>query len=138
MDQEYQTEYLDQPEWGIIGGRITEYNKQQAGDDKGQNLCFVLRAPDQEIVGGVIGATYWDWLSIDLMWVKDELRGRGYGHRLLELAEDEARQRGAKDAYLDTFSFQAPDFYRQHGYEVFGELEDFPAGHRRYFLKKRL
>jgi GNAT superfamily N-acetyltransferase len=138
MDQAYQVEYLDKPEWGIIGGGITEFNKQQAGDDKGLNLCFVLRAPDQEIVGGVIGATYWDWLSIDLMWVKDELRGRGYGYRLLKLAEDEARQRGVKNAYLDTFSFQAPEFYTRHGYRVFGELEDFPAGHRRYFLSKQL
>jgi len=73
-----------------------------------------------------------------LMWVKEELRGRGYGHRLLTMAEEEARQRGAKNAYLDTFGFQAPDFYKQHGYQVFGELEDFPAGHRRYFLRKQL
>ena len=138
MDQAYQVEYLDKPEWGIIGGGITEFNTQQAGDDEGRNLCFVLRGPDQEILGGVIGATYWDWLSIDLMWVKDELRGRGYGRRLLKLAEDEARQRGARNAYLDTFSFQAPEFYKRNGYRVFGELGDFPAGHRRYFLTKRL
>jgi GNAT superfamily N-acetyltransferase len=138
MDQAYQVEYLDKPEWGIIGGGITEFNKQRAGDDAGRNLCFVLRAPDQEVVGGVIGATYWDWLSIDLMWVKDELRGRGYGRRLLKLAEDEARQRGARNSHLDTFSFQAPEFYKRHGYRVFGELEDFPAGHRRYFLTKQL
>jgi len=130
--------YVDQPEWGIIGQGIRDYNTQQAGDDKGKSLCFVLRAPDQEVVGGVIGATYWDWLHIDLMWVKEEFRGRGYGHRLLTLAEDEARQRGAKNAYLDTFSFQALGFYERHGYQVFGQLEGFPAGHQRYFLTKQL
>jgi predicted N-acetyltransferase YhbS len=53
------------------------------------------------------------------MWIKDEFRGRGYGHRLLTLAEGEARQRGAKNVYLDTCSFQAPDFYKQHGYQPF-------------------
>ncbi len=53
-------------------------------------------------------------------------------------AELEARQRGARCAYLDTFSFQAPDFYKKQGYEVFGELRDFPEGHRRYFLRKQL
>jgi N-acetylglutamate synthase-like GNAT family acetyltransferase len=72
------------------------------------------------------------------LWVKDELRGRGYGHRLLTLAEHKARQRGAKNAYLDTFSFQAPNFYKQHGYQVFGELQDYPPGHQRYFLTKQL
>jgi GNAT superfamily N-acetyltransferase len=86
----------------------------------------------------VIGEIYWGWFYLDLLWVKDELRGRGYGHRLLTLAEQEARQRGAKNVYLDTFSFQAPNFYKQHGYQVFGELEDFPPGHQRYFLTKQL
>ncbi len=86
----------------------------------------------------MLGETYWDWLYIDLLWVKDELRGRGYGRRLLTLAENEARQRGAKNAYLDTFSFQAPEFYEQLGYEVFGELQDYPAGHQRYFFTKKL
>ena len=141
MVDEYQIVYVDNPEqsaWGIIGQGINNYNQQQAGDEKAQRLCFALKGPDQVIVGGVIAVTYWDWLFIDLMWVKDELRGRGYGHRLLTLVEDEARQRGAKNVYLDTFSFQAPDFYKQHGYQVFGELQNFPAGHQRYFLTKQL
>lgn len=137
MDEEYKIVYVDKPEWGIIGQGINDYNEQQAGDSTAQHLCFVLQVPDQEIVGGVIGATYWDRLHVDLMRIKDEFRGRGYGHRLLTLAGDEARQRGAKKAFLDTFSFQAPDFYKQHGYEVFGELADFPPGHQRYFLTKQ-
>jgi len=138
MADEFTIAYLDKPEWGIIGQGISNYNKQQAGEDNGQNLCFVLQSPDQEIVGGVIGATYWNWLYIDLMWIKEEHRRSGYGHRLLTLAENEARKRGAKHAYLDTFSFQAPDFYKKHGYQVFGELHDFPAGYQRYFMKKQL
>lgn len=131
-------DYVEQPEWGIIGPAIHAYNIQQAGEDHGQSLCFVLRSGDKEIVGGVIGATHWNWLHVDLMWVKEELRGRGYGHRLLTLAEEEARKRGAEHAYLDTFSFQALDFYKQHGYQIFGELPDFPPGHRRYYLTKQL
>ncbi|MFN2132934.1 MAG: GNAT family N-acetyltransferase [Anaerolineae bacterium] len=141
MDDDYQIVYDDNPErsaWGIIGRGISTYNTEQAGDDQYQHLCFALHGPDQEIVGGVIAATYWDWLYIDLLWVKKELRGRGYGHRLLTLAEQEARQRGARNAYLDTFSFQAPEFYRRHGYRVFGELQEFPTGHQRYFLTKEL
>jgi GNAT superfamily N-acetyltransferase len=138
MEKEFNIVYVEKSEWGIIGGGISDYNKKQAGDDKGQQLCFVLYSPDQEVVGGVIGATYWDWLYIDLMWVKEELRGRGFGHRLLVCAEDEARGRGAKKAYMDTFSFQAPGFYKKHGYQVFGELRDFPTGHQRYFLTREL
>ena len=141
MDKEYDIVYVDNPEqsaWGIIGRGVGDFNKQQAGDNQFQRLCFALHEPDEVIVGGVLGETYWGWLYIDLLWVKDELRGRGFGHRLLTLAEEKARQRGAKNAYLDTFSFQASDFYKQHGYQVFGELPNFPPGHQRYFLTKQL
>lgn len=141
MDKDYTIVYVDKPgesAWGIIGQGISDYNKQQAGDDTPQLLCFALQGPDQVIVGGVLGAVYWDWFHLDLLWVKDEVRGRGYGHRLLALAEEEARKRGAKNVYLDTFSFQALDFYKQHGYQVFGELQDFPRGHQRCFLTKQL
>jgi len=141
MTEEYQIAFVEKPEesaWGIIGRGIQSFNQQQAGNDHFQRICFALYAPDQEIVGCVVGEIYWDWLFIDLMWVKDEVRGHGYGHRLLESVEIEARKRGAKKAYLDTFSFQAPDFYRRHGYQVFGELKDFPFGHQRLFFTKDL
>ena len=138
MTEEVKIVSVEKPEWAIIGGGIHNYNIQQAGDDHGQTMCFVIQRPDEEVVGGVIAATHWDWLYIDLMWIKDEFRGLGYGRRLLGLAEEKARELGAKNAYLDTFSFQALDFYRKHGYQVFGELKDFPAGHQRYYLKKQL
>lgn len=138
MKQDYQIQYVDTPAWEIIGGGIQEYNTQQAGDDRGQNLCFVLKSPEGEIVGGVIGATYWDWLYVNLMWVREDLRQQGFGGRLLSLAEEKARERGAKHAYLDTFSFQAPDFYQKYGYEEFGRLENFPEGFTRHFLTKEL
>ena len=77
-------------------------------------------------------------MVLHLLFVKEELRGLGYGHRLLKNAEEEARKRGAKNVYLDTFSFQAPDFYKRHGYQVFGELNDFPAGQQRFFFTKEL
>lgn len=141
MNEEYRIVHVDQPgqaEWRAVGGGISAYNEQHAGDDNKQFLCYVLRSPGDEIVGGAIGVTHYDWLHIDLLWIREDLRGRGYGHRLLTLAEDKARERGARNAYLDTFDFQAPAFYKKHGYEVFGELPDFPAGHRRIYLTKEL
>ena len=141
MEEAYRIVCIEKGEdipWAIIGGGISDYNTQQAGDDQGRNLCFILQGSDEEVVGGVIGATHWNWLYINLMWIRAEFRGRGYGQRLLALAEEEGRKRGAEYAYLDTFSFQAPGFYHKYGYEVFGELADFPPGHQRYYLKKQL
>lgn len=141
MDKEYEIVYVDKPEeaaWAIIGKGLRNFNVRQTGDQKFQRLCFALRSPDQEILGGCLGEIHWDWLHLDLLWIKEELRGHGYGHRLLVAMEDEARRRGAKNVFLDTFSFQAPDFYKQHGYRVFGILPEFPSGHQRFFLRKEL
>lgn len=139
--EKYQIVQVDKPDdaiWNVVGGGIHQYNIQQAGESQGKQVCFVLHGPDRDIAGGLIGETQWGWFYINLLFVKEELRGRGYGHRLLTLAEEAARQHGARNAYLDTFSFQAPDFYQRHGYQVFGELRDFPPGHQRYYLMKQL
>ena len=141
MNEEFQIMNVGKPDdtmWGLVGGGINQYNKKHGGPENHSNICFGLYTPEKVLVGGLIGKTYWDWFYIDLLFLKEEFRGKGYGHRLLTLAEEEALQRGAKHAFLDTFSFQAPDFYKQHGYRVFGELQDFPAGHTRYYLTKQL
>ena len=138
MVDDYHIEFLDQPAWEVIGRGIRGYNTQAAGDGSAIFLCFALNDPNGTIVGGIIGETHWNWLFIHLMWIPEELRGKGYGHRLLLAAEDEGRKRGATNAYLDTFSFQAPEFYKKHGYQVFGVLDDFPPGHKRYYLTKHL
>jgi GNAT superfamily N-acetyltransferase len=97
-----------------------------------------VRDAKAEIVGGLLGGTYWGWLYVDILWVKDSLRGQGYGRALLAEAEQEAVRRGCRHAHLDTMSFQALEFYQQQGYTVFGELHDLPTGHSRHFMKKRL
>jgi hypothetical protein len=39
-------------------------------------------------------------------------------------------------SHLDTFDWQAKEFYEHLGYEVFGILENCPRGHNRYYMKK--
>ncbi|MDQ5933040.1 MAG: hypothetical protein QG574_324 [Cyanobacteriota bacterium erpe_2018_sw_21hr_WHONDRS-SW48-000092_B_bin.40] len=101
-------------------------------------LSVVLKDAQGKLVGGLIGSTNWGWLHVDLLSVEANLRGLGYGSKLLETAENIARERGCTFAYLDTFSFQAQAFYEKHGYEVWGSLEDFPLGASRIYLKKSL
>ena len=138
MEMPYEIQQLESPAWEEIGGALTEYNTQQAGDDNAKRLCYVVRDMDKEILAGVIGVVYWDWLSLDLMWVREDLRGQGIGGRLLAQIEAEAQRLGARHVHLDTFSFQAPGFYQKHGYAVFGQLADFPAGFQRFYLAKDL
>jgi GNAT superfamily N-acetyltransferase len=99
-------------------------------------LSICLRNQAGTIVGGLHGDTVYGWLYISLFWVAKDLRGKGYGKQLIEIAEQTAIKRGCNNAYLNTFSFQALNFYQAIGYEIFGELKDFPAGQKRYFLQK--
>jgi hypothetical protein len=42
-------------------------------------------------------------------------------------------------AYVDTFDYQAPDFYRKVGFEVSGRLDNWDShGHAKIFLTKQL
>lgn len=141
MSKEYSINYIDKPEesaWGAIGRGLSHYNYQQTGDRRFEHICFALQSPDGEIEGGAIGELYYGWFHLDLLWVKEELRGCGHGHALLMRIEEEARQRGAKNIFLDTFSFQAPEFYKRYGYQEFAVLPDYPPGHQRHFMKKEL
>lgn len=67
---------------------------------------------------------------------KGEKRGKGIGSAILKAAENEARQRGARHVFVDTFSFQAPEFYIMHGYEQVFALSEYPyTGSRHYYTK---
>ena len=77
-------------------------------------------------------------LYVDVLVVDQKYHKKGLGSKLLSHVEDEAKKFGATLAHLDSFDFQAKDFYLKHGYEVFGVLEDYPKGHKRYYMKKGL
>jgi len=92
----------------------------------------------KDIVGGLAGNTSFGWLYIALLWLPDERRRKGLGTALMRKAEAEARKRGARRAWVNTFSFQAPAFYKKLGYREFGRLKDYPAGHSFHWLQKAL
>jgi GNAT superfamily N-acetyltransferase len=116
--------------------QLIAFNTRAAGKSNYRPLAITLRE-GRRIVGGLVGETYWGWLFVNLLWVAEEQRGKGLGKSLMDAAEAEARKRGVRNVYLDTFSFQASGFYKKLGYRQFGKLKGFPAGHdRRWFTKK--
>ncbi|WP_018331115.1 GNAT family N-acetyltransferase [Actinomycetospora chiangmaiensis] len=105
--------------------------------DAGYRTLAVL-AHDDGLVGGLAGYTHFSWFYVEQLWVNASHRGTGLGSALLRAAEAEARRRECRGVWLDTYSFQARPFYEAHGYRLFGELIDYPPGHAKYFLTKRL
>lgn len=101
-------------------------------------LAFLLREEHGETRGGLLGDIWGGWLHVKYLWVDRPLRHDGWASRLVAAAEAYARERGAHHACLETFSFQARPLYEKLGYEVFAQLDDYPPGHSKYFLRKAL
>ena len=116
--------------------RFRSFNDQQSGIFPSKELHLFAYAPDQQIIGGLFGDISWGWLHVDILWVDDVYRLSGIGTSLMDRAETEARAMGVQQAYLETTDFQAFDFYKKRGYQVFAQLENQPPGHVCYYMKK--
>lgn len=91
------------------------------------------------IIAGIRTCFYLgECLAINVLFVDENHRNKGLGALLVKQVEADARAMGGKLSHLDTFNFQAKDFYLKHGYEIFGVLEDCPPSHKRYYMKKIL
>jgi GNAT superfamily N-acetyltransferase len=100
-------------------------------------LVIPIRGGDGILAGGFWGATMFEWLHVGLLFVPESLRSQGVGSALMTAAENEARKRGCRGAFVDTFSFQAGPFYSKLGYTQFGTLEGYPPGHSQLYFCKR-
>lgn len=118
---------------------LRAYNLSHTGDMAFETVGILLRDPvSQEVVGGLYGKISYGWLFIELLSIPDSMRTQGTGTRLMRAAEDLARKSQCVGIWLDTFSFQAPGFYRKLGFSEFGHIADYPMGHHRHFFQKRL
>jgi GNAT superfamily N-acetyltransferase len=117
---------------------LLSFNGSYTGGASPHPLVVTVRNGDKAVIGGLVGATYLGWLQVHALWLPEELRSHGYGTSLLATAEEEAVRRGCANACLETYSFQALQFYEKRGYVVFSRLPELPPGGAKYFLAKPL
>lgn len=121
----------------FVASQLSTYNASFTARDF-RLLRVFARDADGSILGGLLADTYWQYLEVHKLWVSEVHRNKGHAARLMNAAESEARLRGCKHAFLDTFSFQALGFYQKLGYIEFGRLGEFSGKHERHYLHKRL
>lgn len=125
-----------------IDNKLVEFNQENVPflqRNAYMNLSFIMKDKNNLVIGGINATLYcWNIMYVDVLYVEEFCRGKGYGKILLTKAEEKAKQNGGYMSHLDTFDWQAKEFYENIGYEVFGILDDCPRGHKRYFMKKNL
>ena len=117
---------------------LRAYNLAQAGDPRARPVAILIEDEAGEAIGGLWGRIAFDWLFVELLGLPEAARGAGLGRALMVRAEAIARAAGCVGIWLDTFDFQAPGFYEKLGFARFGVIADYPAGHERFFYRKRL
>lgn len=127
----------DSDEFNVIATGLRNYNSKFSSGTF-EHLTVYVRDEKHVTVGGLIGVTFGGWLHIEIIWVSEELRGNSIGSELLAAAEREAISRGCTNSTLDTYSFQALEFYLKLGYTQFGSLQGYAGKYERHYLQKRL
>lgn len=117
---------------------LKEYNLSNR--EKSENIPLGIFYEDEtgKKQAGLTGETFGNWLCIKYLYVDEKLRGQGIGSKIMSAAEAEAKKRGCKYAFVDTFSFQAPEFYTKLGYQEVFALTEYPYTGARYYYTKEL
>lgn len=116
---------------------LYEFNRAATGYDDGEGLAFVCE-DGGEMIGGAAGYSWGGICELRQVWVHPDHRGRGLGSALLEAAVAEAERRGCAHVTLATYDFQAPEFYRRHGFSEIARVPDKPLGHGELIMRRAL
>ena len=122
----------------IIGDLIRSYNRSKREEAESEPLNLYVEDEKGNLMAGLVAETFGNWLEIEYLFVREELRGQGIGSKLLQRAENEAKNRNCRFAFVNTYQFQAPDFYLSHGYKEVFALQDYPYTGQRYYYQKDL
>ena len=122
----------------IIGDLIRSYNRSKREVAESEPLNLYIEDEHGEIMAGLVAETFGNWLEIEYLFVKEDIRGQGIGSQLLHQAESEAKKRNCRFAFVNTYQFQAPVFYQKQGYKEVFTLKDYPCTGQRHYYQKDL
>ena len=121
-----------------IGELVRSYNRSKREAAESEPLNLYIEDEHGRLLAGLVAETFGNWLEIEYLFVKEELRGQGIGSQLLQQAESEAKKRNCRFAFVNTYQFQAPAFYQKHGYQEVFTLKDYPYTGQRHYYQKEL
>ena len=121
-----------------IGELVRSYNRSKREAAESEPLNLYVEDDSGDLLAGLVAETFGNWLEIEYLFVKEDLRGQGIGSQLLQQAESEAKKKNCRFAFVNTYQFQAPSFYQKHGYKEVFTLKDYPYTGQRHYYQKEL
>ena len=121
-----------------IGDLIRSYNRSKREAAESEPLNLYAEDDSGQLMAGLVAETFGNWLEIEYLFVKEDLRGQGIGSQLLQQAESEAKKRNCRFAFVNTYQFQAPAFYQKYGYKEVFTMKDYPYTGQRHYYQKEL
>ena len=121
-----------------IRNLIRSYNRSKREAAESEPLNIYVEDDSGELMAGLVAETFGNWLEIEYLFVKEELRRQGIGTQLLQQAESEAKKRNCRFAFVNTYQFQAPAFYQKYGYKEVFTMKDYPYTGQRHYYQKEL
>ncbi len=122
----------------ILNDGIMEQAKQKKGMKQLNFFAFFIRNENGEIIGGCSGDNMYGGLYVGQLWMAEELRGKGYGTQLMQKAEALAKESKCNFIAVNTFDWEALDFYKKLGFYVEFKRKGFDKNSVFYFLRKDL
>ena len=121
-----------------IGNLIRSYNRSIRETAESEPLNLYIEDEQGQLLAGLVAETFGNWLEIEYLFVKEDLRGQGIGSQLLQQVESEAKKRNCRYVFVNTYQFQAPAFYQKHDYQEVFTLKDYPCTGQRHYYQKDL
>ncbi|MFK7695034.1 GNAT family N-acetyltransferase [Paenibacillus sp. HJGM_3] len=131
----------DEKESAYIRKRLIEFNAEHVPGNlssRYEEINLTIKNDSGKVIGGLLSTLCWNWIEVEILWIEESLRGQGYGSHLLNKIERIAKEKGCTFIKLNTFSFQAPEFYRKNGYDEVAVFKEAPTGSNHYYFKKSL
>ncbi|MGL4232546.1 MAG: GNAT family N-acetyltransferase [Casimicrobium sp.] len=122
----------------VVDNGIGDFNDAAAALHEVRPLGVFARDASNAVVGGAVGRTWGRACELQQLWVSDSYRDNDIGTTLMKHFESRALTRGCEAFYLETYSFQAPAFYKKLGYRVAYALDAYPHGIERYLMRKQI
>lgn len=137
----YIINFTNQPsrqEIDVLCKGLEQHSKQTIGKSSFEPFGFLVHDDNKTLIAGCTGVFMYGVLNIKLLWVDEIARNKGLGKKLIEKAETLAKEYNCRYITLETFNWQAKEFYEKMGYIIEFQYDGYDNDSKFYFFRKKL